>query len=91
LSNVGSFAIFLGVSMSKPVPRQHELVELLEEVNDAMPLTNEVPHSEADFMVRMIKAWWNGPFSHKTIAPEDVAELKRLHEKYCGEPKLPTL
>lgn len=72
--------------MSTPVPIQHELVELLEEVNDAMPIVYDGPQAEADFMVRMIKAWWNGPFTRKTIAPEDVAELKRLHAKYCGDP-----
>ena len=73
--------------MSLPVPHQHELVDLLEEVNDAMPVTDEIPFTEAHFMVRMIKAWWSGPFSHLTVAPEDVAELKRLHVKYCGEPR----
>jgi hypothetical protein len=74
--------------MSTPLPHQHELVDLLEEVNDAMPVDgDDIPMSEGRFMVRMIKAWWNGPFTHKTVAPEDVAELKRLHAKYCGEPK----
>lgn len=75
--------------MGAPVPIQHDLIDLLEEINDAMPTDDEcIPFSEGHFMVRMIKQWWTGPFNRKTVAAEDVAELIRLHEKYCGDPSV---
>lgn len=74
--------------MGTPVPIQRELHEIFREVSDAMPIQG-CPQAEAYFMARMANQWWalRDKFSHKTVAEDDVAELKRLHAKYCGEPQ----
>jgi hypothetical protein len=69
-------------------PSRKALIDVLEEVNDAMPIDNRECPRDSEFVVRMLRSLWSAPFTRETVARADVLELDRLWQKYCGEPKV---